>query len=715
MDEPCPLLQGRSQTTPVSIAGAGRPVSGLSPQDAQQIIALQQQPSSLCARCSNSRILNSFMNFQPWDEIQRDGQLSSVTQYYKDFAEARLYLGRPSSLLLTPSCPFCRMLYCILPRYVELARFDGGGAKSARVRRTGEPDIYFEPYRTYLRTVGWEMIPEELRNQCAIILGFTTSVRGTTLLPDYDPLISGASKIKDRYMTGPAIALESRFAAPDRRLFGLRPLENTLDWSRVRQALNYCLQRHRSYCHVEKPSELLTTRMIDVVERTVVPCPRDCDYVALSYVWGGVEPACQALENRCLPQTIEDAIEVAQALGRRYLWVDALCIDQSPTLTPSQMKAKIKQLDMMSTIYSCATVTIVALTGKHANAGLPGVSVPRLAQVKENIDGVTLFTIPQHYTLERGGALWSRRAWTMQEELLSRRSLVFTPSQVVFNCLVCEVEEGLDVTTFPDKPLGIHPHGLQLQKLYAAVPVSKAPQPSHDGGSVRRLSIFCNLLGTYTSRCMTNESDSLNAFRGMLTFLQRQLFPEGFVHGLPLRSHPSSLAWMHRRGVSPRRRAEFPSWSWTGWEGEVAYPEKLLDTADGHSPYTSDIELELHFLSSHEDEIEIEGWLVDLDVRTEPFSEIFIPGQDDSIGTVKEGLSIHNNTLKTGQYTCLVIQRLYEKMRGPHEWRKETVFMLALERINQQTRRHTVLTVTMFSGQGFDQIRREKQVIRLSN
>jgi hypothetical protein len=170
---------------------------------------------------------------------------------------------------------------------------------------------------------------------------------------------------------------------------------------------------------------------------------------------------------------------------------------------------------------------------------------------------------------------------------------------------------------------------------------------------------------------------------------------------------------MHRRDVTPKRRAEFPSWSWTGWEGEVAYPEKLLDAADGHSPYISDIKLELHFLGSHEDEIEVEGWLVVLDVRTEPFSEIFIPGQDDSIGTVKEGLSIHNNTLKTGRYTCLVIQKLYEMMRGCHEWRKETVFMLALERTNQQTRRQTVLTVTMFSGQDFDQIRREKQVIRL--
>lgn len=211
---------------------------------------------------------------------------------------------------------------------------------------------------------------------------------------------------------------------------------------------------------------------------------------------------------------------------------------------------------------------------------------------------------------------------------------------------------------------------------------------------------------------MTNESDSLNAFRGILTALKRQLFPEGFVHGLPLRSHTSSLAWMHSRAVTPKRRAEFPSWSWTGWEGEVVYPEKLLDNADGHTPSTSEIDLEVHFLASHGDEIEIEGWLLDLDVRTQPFSEIFVPGKDDSIGTVKEGESIHNNTLETGRYTCLVIQRLCEKILG-RESQRETVFMLVLEQTNQQTRRQTILSVTLFPRQDFDQIRREKRVIRL--
>lgn len=53
----------------------------------------------------------------------------------------------------------------------------------------------------------------------------------------------------------------------------------------------------------------------------MVHCPAYCDYVALSYVWGGVQPTEKALETHNLPQMIEDAITVTIGLGKQYLWV----------------------------------------------------------------------------------------------------------------------------------------------------------------------------------------------------------------------------------------------------------------------------------------------------------------------------------------------------------------------------------------------------------
>lgn len=52
-----------------------------------------------------------------------------------------------------------------------------------------------------------------------------------------------------------------------------------------------------------------------------------------------------------------------------------------------QQEAMVQQLNMMATIYGCATLTIIAMTDNSANAGPAGVSVPRPTQVKETIDG----------------------------------------------------------------------------------------------------------------------------------------------------------------------------------------------------------------------------------------------------------------------------------------------------------------------------------------
>ncbi|KAI0465619.1 heterokaryon incompatibility protein-domain-containing protein [Xylaria cf. heliscus] len=704
-DEPCGFLNGNPQILPDDIVGPDIPVSGLLPRDAELIRKLQGQPSALCDRCARNNPLKVLTELQPLEHTEGQKPTPGLTESLK----SRIFLGQPSSLLLTPSCQFCRILYCVVPRRYEPKRYDGGGMKSARVVRTGEPDIYLEPRRSYLQMYGWEKLSEDTKNQHAVILGLFTSALSITI--ENTPLEPGTGYMNRPLMLGPVIALESRFAMPDRTLNNLQPIENPLDFSILKRALDNCLLHHGGLCHLEKPAELSTTRMIDISNRTVVSCPTDCDYTALSYVWGGIQPVTGALENKCLPQTIEDAITVTKALGKRYLWVDALCIDQSPNPTPAQMAAKIKQLDMMSTIYGCATVTIVAVMGKNANAGLPGVSIPRLAQVKETIDGRVLFTSPQHFSPEVQATTYSTRAWTLQEYLLSRRSLIFTSSMVVFSCLGGDIEERMDMSTLPSNPPSSpHPMQLQIQKLFLSHPDK---QGIDEVDFKTRMTFFGAMLGAYTSRNMTNEGDSLNAFRGVLPILQKQLFPDGFVHGLPLCSHTFSLGWMHSRNSKPKRRAQFPSWSWTGWEGTAIYPEKLIDTSDGNCPSTTHKDLEVHYLASNHNYIDIEGWCVDIDIRTEPFSELFILGYTQSIGTVKEGDCRHNNTLKTGRYHCLVIQRLSEKIRG-RDSRKETAFLLALENSNHEIRRKALLVVTLFSGQSFDRVKRMKRIVRLS-
>ena len=127
---------------------------------------------------------------------------------------------------------------------------------------------------------------------------------------------------------------------------------------------------------------------------------------------------------------------------------------------------------MMATIYGCATLTIVALTGKDSNAGLPGISVPRPAQVRETVNGHKLFTISPDIESEIERSMWATRAWTVQEELLSRRMLHFTESQVGFSCLLGSVREDADMATALKDYLPLHPTLSMAQMALRAPSVS---------------------------------------------------------------------------------------------------------------------------------------------------------------------------------------------------------------------------------------------------
>ena len=166
--------------------------------------------------------------------------------------------------------------------------------------------------------------------------------------------------------------------------------------------------------------------------------------------------------------------------------------------------------------------------------------------------------------------------------------------------------------------------------------------------------MFDGLLQSYTARRLTNDSDSLNAYLGLLSGFNRNLFPKPFACGLPVWSHPFSLGWMHDRLVVPRRRPALPSWICAGWEGRVSFPRDMVSNADPESTSEVEVDLEVRSISHLGDRLTVEGWVVDLDVRTEPFSEVYIPAHEDSISTVMERNFLHNNTLQTVLHRGLV-------------------------------------------------------------
>src|SRR5437764_187116 len=90
----------------------------------------------------------------------------------------------------------------------------------------------------------------------------------------------------------------------------------------------------------------------------------------------------------------------------------------------------------MDAIYGLATLTFVAVAGKNANAGLPGIrpGSRQVLQHVENVQGFRLTNALPTPAQSVDSSVWNSRAWTYQERILSRRLLLFPHDQIFFKC-----------------------------------------------------------------------------------------------------------------------------------------------------------------------------------------------------------------------------------------------------------------------------------------
>ncbi|KAM3086970.1 hypothetical protein ACMFMF_000902 [Clarireedia jacksonii] len=360
---------------------------------------------------------------------------------------------------------------------------------------------------------------------------------------------------------------------------------SSVDQTFLRSCYGTCIQSHGSACqdpiretpgHKQFPlidSQPLPPqfRVIDVEESRVTLAPADCSFAILSYVWGKSDfltlneenleelEAENSLRSQGVPKTIAHAMEVARVLKIRYLWVDALCIIQN------REDDKAIQIRQMDNIYSKAILTIVAASKTaHADEGLwatPGQSIS-FTQVVEEVQGLHFVgTAPLLDNLIRDSS-WHRRAWTYQESILSRRFFFFTEYQVYYSCETANFAQ--DYIQFST------PNGKRQE--------AQSFKPGHEDGyfQLGRLSDFPDsfhiLVRDYTARCLSRESDGLNAISGVLKHFGRGIH-ESFLCGLPV----STLFEYARRRKPTASGSLFPSWSWVGWVGGVDWDVRIGD------------------------------------------------------------------------------------------------------------------------------------------
>jgi hypothetical protein len=230
-----------------------------------------------------------------------------------------------------------------------------------------------------------------------------------------------------------------------------------------------CLQSHEGHCGQDGSSGF-PLKVIDCASRKLCEIAPGTPYVCLSYVWGNTSVAHEISStlSGCLPKTIEDSIWVTLQLGYSYIWIDRYCIDQ-------QNDAEKHHLIMyMGAVYRGAKLTIIAAAGDSPHSGLPGINgTPRRQQYSHTVgtsgQQIIGLEVPKQ---DIEDSVWNTRGWTFQELVLSRRRLVFTRSQMYFQCN------------------NMH----RLENLPPRHPASSSPDPSMDAGiSHDNLIAFPNL------------------------------------------------------------------------------------------------------------------------------------------------------------------------------------------------------------------------------
>lgn len=99
-------------------------------------------------------------------------------------------------------------------------------------------------------------------------------------------------------------------------------LPSSIDYNMFKRLLSSCKENHGTACSTRSPYQITGLKVIDVSLRTVVEAPEDCQYLALSYVWGRQVDPFTGDVLQCVSPLIEDAMSVTIALGYNYLWID---------------------------------------------------------------------------------------------------------------------------------------------------------------------------------------------------------------------------------------------------------------------------------------------------------------------------------------------------------------------------------------------------------
>jgi hypothetical protein len=313
-------------------------------------------------------------------------------------------------------------------------------------------------------------------------------------------------------------------------------------------------------------------------------------YAALSHCWGTssiITTTDATLGSRKhgikwgqLSKSFQDALTITQKLGLRYLWIDSLCIIQDNDQDWENESTK------MGLIFEDSMVTIAAVKAEDGRGGCftRGYGARMFMPIDKRSSPSEIYfrECPRHDAFatrtyfSRESTSWPlfRRAWTLQEELLARRILYYTESEVVWQCksdLACQCGRISDPINLNDSNSFKLEYEVSLRKNLGIGLISYQ---------------WSRIITQYTTRNITKDSDCFPALSGIAKVFQSRGLGN-YVAGHWAKSLPFCLTWSTNGQKIEEQSSSFvaPSWSWASVRGGIAvtFPIKreVLDGVEG--------------------------------------------------------------------------------------------------------------------------------------
>ncbi|KAK3293773.1 uncharacterized protein B0H64DRAFT_376637 [Chaetomium fimeti] len=344
----------------------------------------------------------------------------------------------------------------------------------------------------------------------------------------------------------------------------------------------------------------LSARGSDIVARVISTEGMRGSYITLTHRWNLETERCKTTAANCdqrqrgldlrhLPRLFTDVFAIAARLGVGYIWIDSLCIIQDGDGGADWKK----EAPRMAQYYQHSLFTVAGTMEDMDNGLLQPYSeddspwghgmlvrLPYRDRTSEQAGHFFVYrrqvpVVNDYWATVRESILF-RRGWILQEWLLSKRLLWYTPKGLFFEC-------------YTDGPRTEYQERVLVENAQSDLRAQLQLKGSFAPDNIGILDFWYRTIELYSSCNLTKpDKDRILAVAGLskevgpiLADRMRETAVDGVHHetylaGLWLRDLHHGLLWEEDHSALPWTIAvdEAPTWSWASLMMLVRWPDK---------------------------------------------------------------------------------------------------------------------------------------------